>query len=50
VWASSRSFRRDDAGGRREQLRAALARYTAAMIRHHRKDQFEFAAQEGSLP
>jgi carbonic anhydrase/acetyltransferase-like protein (isoleucine patch superfamily) len=29
----------DDAGGRREQLRAALARYTAAMARHHRQDQ-----------
>ena len=29
----------DDAGGRRDQLRAALARYTAAMIRHHRQDQ-----------
>ena len=29
----------DDVGGRREQLRAALARYTAAMIRHHRQDQ-----------
>ncbi|HEX6853985.1 MAG TPA: acyltransferase [Streptosporangiaceae bacterium] len=34
----------DDAGGRREQLQAALARYTAAMIRHHREDQFEIAA------
>ena len=29
----------DDAGGRREQLRAALQRYTAAMARHHRQDQ-----------
>ena len=29
----------DDAGGRREQLRAALKRYTAAMARHHRQDQ-----------
>jgi carbonic anhydrase/acetyltransferase-like protein (isoleucine patch superfamily) len=29
----------DDAGGRRDQLRAALARYTAAMARHHRQDQ-----------
>ena len=29
----------DDAGGRREQLRAALARYTAALARHHRQDQ-----------
>jgi carbonic anhydrase/acetyltransferase-like protein (isoleucine patch superfamily) len=29
----------DDAGGRRDQLRAALARYTAAMARQHRQDQ-----------
>ena len=29
----------DDAGGRRNQLRAALARYTAAMARPHRQDQ-----------
>jgi hypothetical protein len=29
----------DDAGDRRDQLRAALARYTAAMARHHRQDQ-----------
>jgi carbonic anhydrase/acetyltransferase-like protein (isoleucine patch superfamily) len=29
----------DDAGGRREQLRVALQRYTAAMVRHHRQDQ-----------
>jgi len=29
----------DDAGGRRDQLRAALARYTAAMARHHCQDQ-----------
>jgi carbonic anhydrase/acetyltransferase-like protein (isoleucine patch superfamily) len=29
----------DDAGGRREQLRAALERYTAALARHHRQDQ-----------
>ena len=29
----------DDAGGRREQMRAALRRYTAAMARHHRQDQ-----------
>ena len=29
----------DDAGGRRERLRAALGRYTAAMARHHRQDQ-----------
>jgi carbonic anhydrase/acetyltransferase-like protein (isoleucine patch superfamily) len=29
----------DDAGGRHGQLQAALARYTAAMARHHRQDQ-----------
>jgi hypothetical protein len=29
----------DDAGGRREQLRAALKRYTAALARHHLPDQ-----------
>jgi hypothetical protein len=29
----------DDAGGRREQFRAALTRYTAALARHHRQDQ-----------
>ena len=29
----------DDAGGRRGQLQAALARYTAAMARHHRQDE-----------
>ena len=29
----------DDAGGRRDQLRAALKRYTAAMAHHHRQDQ-----------
>ena len=29
----------DDAGGRAGQLRAALQRYTAAMARHHRRDQ-----------
>jgi len=29
----------DDTGGRRDQLQAALARYTAAMARHHRQDQ-----------
>jgi carbonic anhydrase/acetyltransferase-like protein (isoleucine patch superfamily) len=28
----------DDAGGRRDQLRTALARYTAAMACHHRQD------------
>jgi carbonic anhydrase/acetyltransferase-like protein (isoleucine patch superfamily) len=31
----------DDAGGRRDQLRTALARYTAAMACHHRQDQIE---------
>ena len=29
----------DDAGGRHGQLQAALARYTAAMARHHRQDE-----------
>ena len=29
----------DDAGGRHNQLQAALARYTAAMASHHRQDQ-----------
>jgi carbonic anhydrase/acetyltransferase-like protein (isoleucine patch superfamily) len=29
----------DDADGRRGQLQAALARYTAAMARHHRQDE-----------
>ena len=33
------AFGIDDAGGRREQLRAALGRYTAALARHHRQDQ-----------
>jgi len=28
----------DDAGDRREQMRAALQRYTTAMARHHRED------------
>ncbi len=32
-------FGTDDAGGRRDQLRAALDRYTAALARHHRQDQ-----------
>jgi carbonic anhydrase/acetyltransferase-like protein (isoleucine patch superfamily) len=36
----------DDAGGRREQLRAALARYTAAMARHHRQDQIIPACED----
>jgi carbonic anhydrase/acetyltransferase-like protein (isoleucine patch superfamily) len=29
----------DDAGGRRDQLRTALTRYTAAMASHHRQEQ-----------
>ena len=33
------AFGIDDAGGRREQLRTALGRYTAALARHHRQDQ-----------
>ena len=37
----------DDAGGRRDQLRAALARYTAAMARHHLQDQVIAACQAG---
>jgi carbonic anhydrase/acetyltransferase-like protein (isoleucine patch superfamily) len=37
----------DDAGGRREQLQAALARYTAAMARHHRQDQIIPASDGG---
>jgi carbonic anhydrase/acetyltransferase-like protein (isoleucine patch superfamily) len=37
----------DDAGGRRDQLRAALGRYTAAMARHHRQDQVIAACQAG---
>jgi carbonic anhydrase/acetyltransferase-like protein (isoleucine patch superfamily) len=37
----------DDAGGRRDQLQAALARYTAAMARHHRQDQVIFASECG---
>jgi hypothetical protein len=28
----------DDAGDRREQMRVALQRYTAALARHHRED------------
>jgi carbonic anhydrase/acetyltransferase-like protein (isoleucine patch superfamily) len=34
----------DDAGGRRDQLRTALARYTAAMACHHRQEQILPAA------
>jgi len=37
----------DDAGGRRDQMQAALARYTAAMARHHRQDQI-IPASDGS--
>jgi hypothetical protein len=32
-------FGLDDADGRCEQLRAALTRYTAAMVCHHRQDR-----------
>jgi carbonic anhydrase/acetyltransferase-like protein (isoleucine patch superfamily) len=37
----------DDAGGRRGQLQAALARYTAAMARHHREDEIIPASDGG---
>jgi carbonic anhydrase/acetyltransferase-like protein (isoleucine patch superfamily) len=37
----------DDAGGRRDQLQAALARYTAAMARHHSQDQIIPASYGG---
>jgi carbonic anhydrase/acetyltransferase-like protein (isoleucine patch superfamily) len=37
----------DDAGGRHGQLQAALARYTAAMARHHRQDQVLSACRCG---
>jgi len=37
----------DDAGGRHGQLQAALARYTAAMARHHRQDQIIPASYGG---
>jgi carbonic anhydrase/acetyltransferase-like protein (isoleucine patch superfamily) len=40
-------FGTDDAGGRRDQLRAALPRYTAAMARHHRQDQIIPACDGG---
>ena len=43
----------DDAGGRRDQLRTALARYTAAMACHHRQDRVLFAADtadDGAAP
>jgi hypothetical protein len=36
-----------DADGRRDQLRAALQRYTAAMGRHHRQDEIIPAPQGG---
>jgi hypothetical protein len=29
----------DEAADRREQMRAALQRYTAAIARHHRQDE-----------
>jgi hypothetical protein len=37
----------DDASGRRDQLQAALTRYTAAMARHHRQDQVLHACRCG---
>ena len=37
----------NDADGRRDQLRAALQRYTAAMGRHHRQDEIIPAPQGG---
>jgi carbonic anhydrase/acetyltransferase-like protein (isoleucine patch superfamily) len=37
----------DDVGGRRDQLRAALARYTAAMARHHCQDLVVPACKDG---
>jgi hypothetical protein len=39
----------DDAGGRRDHLRAALTRYTAAMARHHLQDQVIAACQADGL-
>ena len=40
----------DDTGGRRDQLRAALARYTAAMARHHRRDEITGACEGEMIP
>jgi carbonic anhydrase/acetyltransferase-like protein (isoleucine patch superfamily) len=37
----------DDAGDRREQMRAALQRYTGAMARHHRQDEIIPASEHG---
>ena len=37
----------DDAGGRRDQLRTALQRYTAAMACHHRQDEAIGACGDG---
>jgi carbonic anhydrase/acetyltransferase-like protein (isoleucine patch superfamily) len=37
----------DDADGRREQMRAALQRYTGAMVRHHRQDQLISPSESG---
>jgi carbonic anhydrase/acetyltransferase-like protein (isoleucine patch superfamily) len=37
----------DDADGRREQMRAALRRYTGAMARHHRQDQLISPSEGG---
>jgi carbonic anhydrase/acetyltransferase-like protein (isoleucine patch superfamily) len=41
------AFGVDDAGGRREQLRAALHRYTRAIARHHRQDEIVRACPGG---
>ena len=41
------AFGVDDAGGRREQLRAALQRYTRAIARHHRQDEVIRACPDG---
>jgi len=37
----------DDADGRRDQVRTALARYTAAMVCHHRQDEILSACGRG---
>jgi hypothetical protein len=36
-----------DAGGRREQPRAALQRHTAALVRHHRQDRVIGTCEDG---
>jgi carbonic anhydrase/acetyltransferase-like protein (isoleucine patch superfamily) len=35
----------DEAAGRREQMQAALRRYTAAIVRHHRQDEVLLASE-----